>query len=82
MGTRVTSKGQVTIPLEVREAAGIGAGAELDWVYDAGGQRLIATQTGKSGPDVAARIRRVRGIASGGMTTGDILALTRPDDTG
>lgn len=34
MGTRVTTKGRVTIPLHIRRAAGISAGAELDWHYD------------------------------------------------
>jgi AbrB family looped-hinge helix DNA binding protein len=34
MTTRVTSKGQVTIPAEIREAAHIAAGTELAWTYD------------------------------------------------
>ncbi len=34
MGTRIAFKGQVTIPLAVREAARADTGTELEWSYD------------------------------------------------
>ena len=33
MATRVTSKGQVTIPVDIREAAHVVPGTELEWTY-------------------------------------------------
>jgi len=40
MGTRVTSKGQVTIPKAVREKLGVKAGDEVDFVEEDGMVRI------------------------------------------
>lgn len=40
MGSRLTIKGQVTIPKTVRDALGLRPGDEVDFVADAGGYRL------------------------------------------
>lgn len=69
---RVTQKGQVTIPLEVRRALGIEAGSEVDFVLDGAGARLVV-----NGDQVAQEIARMRGAGSGDLTTDEILALTR-----
>jgi antitoxin PrlF len=69
---RVTSKGQVTIPLEVRRALGIRAGSDVQFQIEETGARLVVD------PDGAAReITRIRGAGSGELTTDEILALTR-----
>jgi antitoxin PrlF len=69
---RVTSKGQVTIPLEVRRALGIHAGSDVQFQIEETGARLVVD------PDRAAReISRMRGAGSGEMSTDEILALTR-----
>ena len=39
---RVTSKGQVTIPKEIRDHLGIVPGSEVDFVREAGKVRLVA----------------------------------------
>ena len=39
--TTLTSKGQITIPLEVRTALGLHAGAKLDFVLDQDGFRVV-----------------------------------------
>ena len=39
--TTLTSKGQITIPLEVRTALGLHAGAKLDFVLDNDGFRVV-----------------------------------------
>jgi antitoxin PrlF len=69
---RVTQKGQVTIPLEVRRALGIHAGSDVQFQLDEQGARLVVDA------DRAAReIERVRGAGDVPLSTDEILALTR-----
>ncbi len=81
MGTRVTSKGQVTIPIEIRQAAKLAEGTELEWSYDPIGRRIVATRRG-TGPRRGGHspFARLRGAATDRrMTTDEIMALTRGD---
>lgn len=73
---RVTSKGQVTIPQEVRERLGITPGSEVDFQLDERGARLIRADQSE-GRHLA---RRMRGRATVAMSTEEIMALTRGDD--
>ena len=69
---RVTQKGQVTIPLDVRRALGIETGTDVSFELDQHGARLVVE------PARAVReIRRMRGAGDIAMTTNEILALTR-----
>lgn len=43
---KVTSKGQITIPQEVREAMGVSAGHRIDFVRMEDGKFLIVPKTG------------------------------------
>ena len=80
MGTRVTSKGQVTIPIEIRQAAHLKEGTELQWSYDPLGQRIIATRPRSRVRRGASPFARLRGSATDrSMTTDEIMALTRGD---
>jgi len=69
---RVTQKGQVTIPLPVRRALGIEPGSDVEFELDERGARLLLD----SG-HAAKEIGRMRGAGEGGMTTEEILALSR-----
>lgn len=69
---RVTRKGQVTIPLEVRRALGIEPGSEVDVDLDGHGARLVVSHQ-----CAAEEITRMRGAGDVEMTTDEILALTR-----
>lgn len=69
---RVTQKGQVTIPLEVRRALGIEPGTEVGFELDASGARLVI-----DGHQAAAEIARIRGAGDVDLSTDEILALTR-----
>lgn len=75
---RVTTKGQVTIPQEIRDKFGMGPSSEVDFVEEEGRVYLVKTV------DVAkrqgTRFRRYRGVTSVRMKTEDILALTRGSD--
>ncbi|MBF0280910.1 MAG: AbrB/MazE/SpoVT family DNA-binding domain-containing protein [SAR324 cluster bacterium] len=70
---RVTTKGQVTIPQNIREKLGIFPYSEVDFVEEEGKVYLIKKpSTKKSG-----KFKRLRGIATVKMTTDEIMALTR-----
>jgi AbrB family looped-hinge helix DNA binding protein len=69
---RVTQKGQVTIPLPVREALGIHPGTEVSFELDRKGARLV-TGEGRAQKQVAA----MRGAGDVALSTDEILALTR-----
>ena len=69
---RVTQKGQVTIPLEVRRALGIRAGSDVQFKLEADGARLVIDQA-----CATREIDLMRGAGGGELSTEDILALTR-----
>jgi AbrB family looped-hinge helix DNA binding protein len=78
---RITSKGQVTIPHEVREQAGLLPNTEVEFIIGPDGVRIVKVEAGKRpnrGDEAVALLRR-SGIRIT-MTTDEIMALTRGDD--
>jgi len=73
---RITSKGQVTIPQEIRQRLGFLPHTEVD--FSIKGQTAYLSKKGRSlhsrGP---ALVRRMRGRATVRMSTDEIMALTR-----
>ena len=69
---RVTSKGQVTIPLDIRRRLGVEPGSEVDFVVDGDAVRLVRRTRGGG----AALVKQMRGHGLT-MTTDEIMALTR-----
>ena len=75
---RITAKGQVTIPQEVRERAGLMPGADVEFEIEAGAVRLIKmTRDGPRKTRGQKLIDRLRGGGDFKMTTDEILALMR-----
>jgi len=70
---RVTAKGQVTIPREVRETLGITPETEIDFVEEKGRFYIVKT----SEPDAKGKFNKLRGIATAKMSTDEIMSLTR-----
>lgn len=71
----ITSKGQVTIPKPVRDALGVGPGHAVEFTLRPDGQVVVAKVGGEgSSPS---RFARLRGRATAGLTTEQIMALTR-----
>ena len=69
---RVTQKGQVTIPLEVRQALGIRPGSDVRFKLDGDGARLeVGSQ------DARNAVASMRGAGDVELSTDEILALTR-----
>ena len=74
---RITSKGQVTIPQEIREKAGLLPGTEVEFVLDAGMVHIRKVEQPIT-PGRGARIDdRHAGSATIKMTTDEIMALMR-----
>jgi AbrB family looped-hinge helix DNA binding protein len=81
MAMRITSKGQVTIPQHVREAAGLLPNTEVDFVIEPAGVRIVKSKSAQRptrGDLAVERLRRARGHFS--MTTEEIMELTRGDN--
>ncbi len=70
---RVTTKGQVTIPRDVREALGISPETEIEFVEEAGRFYIVKTDN----PSISGKFKKLRGIASANMSTDEIMKLTR-----
>lgn len=72
---RVTEKGQVTIPKELRDELGIGAGTEVE--FERRKDTLVVRKV-TAGPTRGRRLaERLRGRGDVGMTTDEIMAFTR-----
>ena len=77
MAVTVTRKGQVTIPKPVRDRLGITPGSKVDFeVADDG--RAFLRRIGKRAVKPS-RFERMRATATSGLTTDEIMALTRGD---
>jgi AbrB family looped-hinge helix DNA binding protein len=74
---RVTSKGQVTIPIEVRDRFGILPHTEVDFEVHGNTVRLVKAPAKRAAGRGAGVVARLRGSADVRMSTDEILALTR-----
>lgn len=72
---RITSKGQVTIPIELREATGLLPGTDVDFVRDGDAVRLTRAKHSYSRGRTI--VEQLRGRATNGLSTEEIMALTR-----
>ena len=80
---RITSKGQVTIPQEIRESAGFLPNTEVDFEVDRDGVRIVKAKQAKAktrGELVVEHLRRAGQRHRILMTTDEIMALTRGED--
>ena len=76
---RITSKGQVTIPLEVREKMGFLPNTEVDFIIKGSTVQIVkAKSKGKSRSSKL--IDTMRGKATVRMSTKEIMALTREEE--
>ena len=71
---RVTTKGQVTIPRNIRKKMGITPASEIEFIEENGRVYLLKKETVKSAEN---RFKKLRGIATIKMSTDEIMALTR-----
>ena len=77
MATTVTSKGQVTIPKPVRDRLGIRPGSAVNFELAGDGRIvLVKVEAGEATPP-ASRFEALRGRAGAGLSTDEIMKLTR-----
>lgn len=75
---RITSKGQVTIPIEIRQQAGLFPNTEVEFVLQSGAVLLRKSKNQKTRGERL--IEKMQGRATIKMTTDEIMALTRGED--
>lgn len=72
---KVTTKGQVTIPQEIRDELDIHPGAEVEFEIDGNSVKMIPVRKARThGRRI---IERLRGKATVRLSTDEIMALTR-----
>jgi len=78
---RVTSKGQVTIPKELRDELGLLPGTEVEFVRDGDGARVKRKAGGPTRGEEL--VDHLRGAGKNyTMTTEEVMRLTRGEDWG
>lgn len=75
---RVTSKGQVTIPRDIRRKMGISSHSEVEFVVE---RDKVILRLVEGAPSKGKRlVEALRGRATVRMTTDEIMALTRGEE--
>ncbi|MGH7717272.1 MAG: AbrB/MazE/SpoVT family DNA-binding domain-containing protein [Gemmatimonadaceae bacterium] len=74
---KITSKGQVTIPVDIRERFGLLPNTEVEFVVS--GETVLLEKARRGERRGRRLIERLRGRATERMRTDEILALTRGD---
>ena len=77
---RITSKGQVTIPIEIRERLGLLRNCEVEFEVEGDSVRIRKARGRKSGSRGRSLVHRMSGKATSGMSTEEIMAMTRGMD--
>ena len=76
--TKITSKGQVTIPKPMRDHLGLEPGSSVEFELGEDGRVFLVARQ----PPPKSKFARLRGSARSSMTTDEIMALTRGENGG
>jgi AbrB family looped-hinge helix DNA binding protein len=71
---RVTEKGQVTIPRDIREFLGVMPKSEVEFKQDHG--KVYIVKSNQPAKPIN-KFKELRGVATANMSTDEIMALTR-----
>ena len=74
---RITSKGQVTIPADIREKAGLLPNTDVEFQFDGKVVRIVRAKAPKQNGRGAKLVAHLRGRGDVAMSTDAIMALTR-----
>ena len=76
---RITTKGQVTIPADIREQAGLMPHTDVDFTFDGEVVRIVPAARARQESRGDRLVAHLRGRGDVAMTTDAIMALTRGD---
>lgn len=76
---RVTSKGQVTIPADIREKAGLLPETEVEFRYDGEVVSIVKATVSRKPSRGARLVAHLKGRGDVAMSTDEIMSLTRGD---
>lgn len=79
MPTTLTSKGQVTIPKQIRDALGMLPGCSVDFAVNTEGD-VVIHKVGKHANPAPDRFEAARGKADMKWRTDELMALLRSED--
>ncbi len=74
---QITSKGQVTIPVEIREQAGLLPHTEVEFILTEDGACIVRRTLTKGESRGQRAVRLLRGSATVNLSTDEIMAMTR-----
>ena len=74
---RITSKGQVTIPVEIRERLGLLPNSEVEFAVEGNAVRIRKARGRRKHGRGRSIVEHLKGKATSRMTTDQIMALTR-----
>lgn len=77
---RITSKGQVTIPVEIRERLGLLPNSEVEFEVEGNAVRIRRARGKGAQKRGRSIVQDMLGKATSRMSTEQIMALTRGDD--
>lgn len=80
MSTSVTSKGQVTIPKQMRDFLGLKPGSQVDFCYTKEGEVVIRPVAPARKRKAKSRFAALRGTVKLGMSTDEYMNLIRGYD--
>lgn len=77
---KVTTKGQVTIPQEIRKRFGMEPGTEVEFTAKNGEVVVRPVDLEQRRAKFERALQRLSGSATSGLTTDEIMAMTRGED--
>ena len=77
---RITSKGQFTIPVAIREKAGLLPHTEVDFELEGDAVRIVRAKAPRTETRGERAVRLLRGSATVKMSTDELMALTRGEE--
>lgn len=78
---RITSKGQVTIPIEIREKLGLLPNSEVEFIVEGNSVKIRKSSSTTDRGRGHGIVAHLKGRMKSTMTTDEIMALTRDADT-
>jgi AbrB family looped-hinge helix DNA binding protein len=76
---RITSKGQVTIPADIRERAGLLPQTEVTFEFDGKDVRIIRARSSRKDSRGVRLVAHLKGRGDVALSTDAIMALTREE---